>query len=133
MCKGKEGLLSSESDDDSLSVPAFTWWRILESSTTVKDWQPAENVIDGESLSVPTFSPGRNLVSTTSLQDDQAENQPGNSFALESTISSSNAIAAVPVVDNLSVDEIMGKVVGYSSAETSAIQSKFWGVFKKIW
>ena len=64
-------------------------------------------------------------MSTTSLQDDQAENQPGNSFALESTISSSNAIAAVPVVDNLSVDEIMGKVVGYSSAETSAIQSKF--------
>ena len=56
-------------------------------------------------------------MSTTSLQDGQAENQPGNSFALESTVSSSNAIAAVPVVDNLSVDEIMGKVVGYSSAE----------------
>ena len=38
-------------------------------------------------------------------------------FILESTISSSNAIAAVPVVDNLSVDEIVDKVVGYSSAE----------------
>ena len=39
MCKTKEGLLSSESDDDSLSVPGFTWWRILESSTAVKDVQ----------------------------------------------------------------------------------------------
>lgn len=117
MCKTKEGLLSSESDDDSLNVPAFTSGRISESSTTVKDGQPAENVNDGESLSVPTFSPGRNLESTTSLQDGQAENPPRNSFALESTISSSNAIAAVPVVDNLYVDEIVGKVVVYCSAE----------------
>ena len=116
-CKTKEGLLRSGSDDDSLSVPAFTSWRIPESSTTVNDGQPAENVNDGESLSMPTISPGRNQESTTSLQDGQAENQPGNSFALGSTISSSNAIAAVPVVDNLSVDEIVDKVVGYCSAE----------------
>ena len=45
MCKTKEGLLSYESDDDSLSVPDFTLGRISERST---------NVNDGESLSVPT-------------------------------------------------------------------------------
>ena len=117
MCKTKEDLLSSGSDDESLSVPAFALWRVSESGSTVKDGQPPENVNDGESLSVPTLSPGRNLESSTSLQDGQVKIQPGNSFALESTISSSNAIAAVPVVDNLSVDKIVDKVVGYCSAE----------------
>ena len=97
----------------------------------MKEGQLAENVNDGESLSVPTFSPGRIPESTISLQDSQADDQPENSFALESTSLFSNAIAAVPVVDILSVDEIEDKVVACCLTENISNPVEVLGCLKK--
>ena len=145
MCKSKEGLLSSDSDEEGLRDPAFSLWRLPGSTTLRQHGQyqspnnagssslsgdptvPAAVVNLVDDSSNPACRPGEVPERTTSEQQSQHQN-PSDS-GRSSVLGDLTLPAAVVNLDNgndnqldevntaaLSVDDIVDKVVAYCLA-----------------
>ena len=143
MCKTKEGLVSSDSDDEGLRSPAFSAWRMTESTTSGQQGQyqnpnnpgssslpgnlaapaPVVNLVDD--LINPAFHPGRIPESTTEQQRQHQNPNDSGSSSGDLTVPAAEVNPddgddnQVDEVNNaaLSVDDIVDKVVGYCIAQ----------------